>query len=157
MPERGRGTNRCGRRGMAALSFCTISERVLQDRRPGECRVNYETRARLAPNDEDLRHNLQLVNLQLTDRIEPAPRLFPLDTWDGIESVALAGRHDGGRVSLLTSVFWVRSRRSSLPDLTGHDGSGVIAGGVRDSFFIFTAVLFVAKLNDIGIGTMRPW
>jgi hypothetical protein len=46
----------------------------------------YERAHRLAPGDDDLRHNLQLANLMLTDKIEPAPRLFLLDWWDGLKA-----------------------------------------------------------------------
>lgn len=46
----------------------------------------YERARRLAPDDDDLRYNLQLANLMLTDRIEPAPRLFLLDWWDGVKA-----------------------------------------------------------------------
>lgn len=41
----------------------------------------YERALRLAPGDEDILHNLQLVSLTLPDRIEAAPRLFIWDWW----------------------------------------------------------------------------
>lgn len=44
--------------------------------------LNYERALRLDPGDEDVRHNLELVRLQLPDRIEAAPRLFLWDWWD---------------------------------------------------------------------------
>jgi tetratricopeptide (TPR) repeat protein len=46
----------------------------------------YERARRLMPGDDDLRHNLQLANLMLTDKIEPAPRLFLSDWWDGLKA-----------------------------------------------------------------------
>jgi len=49
--------------------------------------LNYERARRLMPSDEDLRHNLQIANLVITDRIEPAPRLFVWDYWDGLKSM----------------------------------------------------------------------
>jgi tetratricopeptide (TPR) repeat protein len=48
----------------------------------GRAILNYERALRLIPNDEDLRHNLQLMNLMITDRIEPTPRLFIWEYWD---------------------------------------------------------------------------
>ncbi len=48
--------------------------------------LNYERARRLSPGDDDLRHNLQLANLMLTDKIEPAPRLFILEWWDGAKT-----------------------------------------------------------------------
>lgn len=49
--------------------------------------LNYERALRFAPDDEDLRYNLQLARLMLTDRIEPAPQIFLLDWWDAVKSV----------------------------------------------------------------------
>jgi tetratricopeptide (TPR) repeat protein len=49
--------------------------------------LSYERARRLMPSDEDLRHNLQLANLLITDRIEPAPRLFVWDTWDAVKNM----------------------------------------------------------------------
>jgi len=49
--------------------------------------LNYERARRLMPSDEDLRHNLQLANLLITDRIETAPRLFVWDYWEGLKDM----------------------------------------------------------------------
>lgn len=38
--------------------------------------LSYERALRLQPNDPDIRHNLSLVNLKTSDRIEPLPDLF---------------------------------------------------------------------------------
>ena len=48
--------------------------------------LNYERARRLMPNDDDVNHNLQLANLLITDRIEPTPRLFIWDYWDGMKA-----------------------------------------------------------------------
>jgi tetratricopeptide (TPR) repeat protein len=47
--------------------------------------LNYERAFRLTPGDDDLRHNLRLANQMITDRIEPVPRLFIWDWWNGIK------------------------------------------------------------------------
>jgi hypothetical protein len=39
----------------------------------------YERALRLQPNDPDVKHNLNLVNLKTPDRIEPLPELFFVD------------------------------------------------------------------------------
>ena len=39
----------------------------------------YERALRLQPNDQDIKHNLDLVNLKTADRIEPLPELFFID------------------------------------------------------------------------------
>lgn len=51
----------------------------------GKAILNYERALRLQPNDDDILHNLQLANLMLMDRIEPTPRLFIWDWWEGIK------------------------------------------------------------------------
>lgn len=51
----------------------------------------YERALRLAPGDEDILHNLQLVNLTLPDRIEEAPRLFIWDWWAAVTTWLPAG------------------------------------------------------------------
>lgn len=38
--------------------------------------IAYERALRLRPSDPDIKHNLALVNLKTTDRIEPLPELF---------------------------------------------------------------------------------
>ncbi len=48
--------------------------------------LNYERALRLMPNDDDLRHNLQLANLMITDKIEPTPRLFLWDYFDAVKN-----------------------------------------------------------------------
>ncbi len=53
----------------------------------GKAILNYERALRYLPADDDVRHNLQLANLQIVDRIDPAPRLFLWDWWDGIKDV----------------------------------------------------------------------
>ncbi|MER3523505.1 MAG: hypothetical protein C4326_05400 [Ignavibacteria bacterium] len=52
----------------------------------GKAILNYERARRMLPNDDDVLHNLQLVNLMIADRIEPLPRVFLWDWWDGITS-----------------------------------------------------------------------
>jgi len=49
--------------------------------------LNYERGLRLAPGDEDLLFNLDLVSMSTVDRIVPAPRLFIWEYWDGIKGV----------------------------------------------------------------------
>ena len=48
--------------------------------------LNYERAARLTPGDDDLRHNLQLANQMITDRIDPTPHLFVWDWWTSIKN-----------------------------------------------------------------------
>ncbi len=49
--------------------------------------LNYERAVRYIPQDDDLRHNLQLANMLIMDRIEPVPRLFFWDLWDDLKNL----------------------------------------------------------------------
>ncbi len=48
--------------------------------------LNYERASRLTPGDDDLRHNLQLANQMITDRIDPTPHLFVWDWWTSLKN-----------------------------------------------------------------------
>lgn len=48
--------------------------------------LNYERALRLSPSDDDIRYNLQLANLLITDKIEATPRLFIWDYWDNAKT-----------------------------------------------------------------------
>ena len=48
--------------------------------------LNYERALRLTPGDDDLRHNVQLANQMITDRIDPAPHLFVWDWWNATKN-----------------------------------------------------------------------
>jgi tetratricopeptide (TPR) repeat protein len=52
----------------------------------GRAVLYYERAVRLMPGDDDLRHNLQLANLLIVDRIDVTPRLFVWDMWDGVKA-----------------------------------------------------------------------
>ncbi|GAB4341112.1 MAG: tetratricopeptide repeat protein [Calditrichia bacterium] len=48
----------------------------------GRAVLYYEKALKLAPNDPDIRYNLELANLNVVDRIEMPPRFFLFEWWD---------------------------------------------------------------------------
>lgn len=44
--------------------------------------LNYEKALKLSPNDEDIKHNLTLANLQTMDKIETLPKFFLFEWWE---------------------------------------------------------------------------
>lgn len=42
----------------------------------------YEKASKIAPDDEDILHNLQIANNQIIDKIEPVPQLFFKNWWE---------------------------------------------------------------------------
>ncbi|HTO93958.1 MAG TPA: tetratricopeptide repeat protein [Bacteroidota bacterium] len=110
--------------------------------------VNYERARRLAPGDDDLRHNLQIANMMLTDRIEPAPRLFVWDYWDGI-------RNNFSFTSLVALVYllyalvavcassFLLARTYRLRKISLLSGAGVFV------VLLFFIVVLIARMEDI--------
>ncbi|HEX2983006.1 MAG TPA: tetratricopeptide repeat protein, partial [Ignavibacteriales bacterium] len=46
--------------------------------------LNYERALKIEPNDEDVLHNLAVANALIADRIEPLPKLFIFEWFDGL-------------------------------------------------------------------------
>lgn len=47
--------------------------------------LNYERALKRMPGDDDVVHNLTMASQMITDKIEPAPRLFIWDYWDALK------------------------------------------------------------------------
>jgi tetratricopeptide (TPR) repeat protein len=50
----------------------------------GRAILNYEKALKLAPSDEDVKHNLAFANLSTVDRIQPLPTFFLFEWWESI-------------------------------------------------------------------------
>ncbi len=46
-----------------------------------EAILNYEKALKIAPNDKDIKHNLELANIRVLDKIETTPEFFILTWW----------------------------------------------------------------------------
>ncbi len=110
--------------------------------------LSYERALRLMPNDDDLRHNLQLANLMITDKIEPTPRLF---LWDYLDAVKNAFTLEtvtwvayAAFVLVVGCVCIVILGRTYLIRKLGLWGSAASA-----LFVVVFVVLFFVKLNDV--------
>jgi tetratricopeptide (TPR) repeat protein len=110
--------------------------------------LNYERARRLMPTDEDLRHNLQLANLMITDKIEPTPRLFLWDYFDAFKNAFTLGTVTWlaylGFVLLVGGICVVILGRTYLIRKAGLWGTAVSA-----VFLLVFVGLFFVKLNDI--------
>jgi hypothetical protein len=114
----------------------------------GKAVLNYERALRLMPNDEDLRHNLQLANLMITDRIEATPRLFVWDYWDAIKAAfslnALTWIGYALFVLLVGSICVIILARSY-----GTRRLGLFSGSISTALLVLTIVLFVGKIGEV--------
>lgn len=114
----------------------------------GKAILNYERALRLRPHDEDILHNLQLANLLVADRLEPAPRLFLWDWWEAVKGwFSLDGITWVGyflyllmlvSVGLLMFAPGYRLRRA-----------GLIAVLVVFPLFACSLAVFLGKLSDV--------
>ena len=111
--------------------------------------LNYERGLRLVPNDEDLRHNLKLANLMVADKIEPTPRLFFWDYWDGIKEAfsleSIIWITYGAFVLVIGSISIVILSQSYQPKkvaMTGGVGSALV--------FVVLLLVCLGKISDLG-------
>ena len=110
--------------------------------------LNYERAGKLIPNDDDLRHNLQIANLIITDKIDATPRIFLWDYWEGVKGSfsinSITWITYGAYVALLGSLCFVvlaRSFRVRKLGLITTFGSLVLLA----AFF----VILVGKATDL--------
>ena len=110
--------------------------------------LNYERAVRLIPGDEDLRHNLMLANMMITDKLDPAPRLFVWDYWDGIKAA-----FSPDLTSWLLFMFVLITACGVASFLLARTyalrkGSlvGIAASGLC---VIFLLIIFIGKVGDI--------
>ena len=111
--------------------------------------LNYERALRLMPNDDDLRHNLQLANLMITDKIEPTPRLFVWDYWDDVKNAfslqSITWTTYGAFLLVVVSLgMIVLARTYSLRKV------GVMSSAGTLLVFALLLVVFSAKISDAG-------
>lgn len=110
--------------------------------------LQYERARRLSPGDEDVQHNLDLANILIKDRVEPAPRLFVWDYWDGIRNIlpisTLTWVWYGTYLLVVASIavlFLSRSfmmRRLSL-----------VSGGVCACVLAVSLTVFAARISEV--------
>jgi tetratricopeptide (TPR) repeat protein len=113
--------------------------------------LSYERALRILAADEDLRHNLQLATLSITDRIEAAPRLFVWDYWDAakgwlpLRTLTLVAW--GWYVALLAAITAiVLARTYAARKVAAFAAAGSAIG------FLFFAAVFFGTISDLGRG-----
>jgi tetratricopeptide (TPR) repeat protein len=110
--------------------------------------LNYERALRLMPGDDDLRHNLRLANLMITDKIEPTPRLFLWDYVDAVKNTFTleAATWLAYAALVLAAGFlclFILGRTYALRKL------GLWGGAVSILVLVLFAALFFVKLSDM--------
>jgi tetratricopeptide (TPR) repeat protein len=113
----------------------------------GKAILNYERALRIIPADDDLRHNLQLANLLMVDKIEVTPRLFVWDWWDGIKAwFSLSG------ITWLVYVLLLLLAGAIVAIILARSFTwrkiGFLATLVAGVFLLFAALILVDKARD---------
>ncbi|MBM2846120.1 MAG: hypothetical protein HW407_1432 [Bacteroidetes bacterium] len=110
--------------------------------------LNYERALKQMPTDDDLQHNLQLANLMITDKIEPAPRLFIWDYWDAIK----AGFSIEG-ITWLVYLLFVAVVTASIVMMLARTYRtrkiALLGGVVSGCLLVFALVIFAARVSDL--------
>jgi tetratricopeptide (TPR) repeat protein len=115
----------------------------------GRAILSYERALKVMSGDDDLRHNLQLANSVLIDKIEPTPRLFIWDYWDGVKQFfSLRGltwlAYALYVLTLVAFAAFVLVRTYRLRKIS------LIGGLVSGCIMLFLIVVLVARLTDLG-------
>lgn len=109
--------------------------------------LNYERARKLAPNDEDLQHNLTLANMMITDRIETVPRLFVWDWWDALRSaVSLNSATWMTYAVYVLLIAFIMVIVLSTSYTVRRNAAILAAIGVL--VLMFSAVILAAKINE---------
>ncbi len=110
--------------------------------------LNYERGLRLIPNDEDLHHNLLLANLMTVDKIEPAPRLFIWDYWDGLKGAFSAVEILWITYALFTLVFVSLTFLAAARSFAVRRIS-LVSAATAALCFLLSLVVCVGRLSDL--------
>jgi hypothetical protein len=108
--------------------------------------LNYERARQLVPDDDDLLHNLQLANLMITDKVEPTPRLFILDYWDGIMDAFSLKRITWLAYFLFLAFVGFHTAAILSRSYQGRRLS-ILCGAVSGLLFISAGFIFVGKMS----------
>ena len=114
----------------------------------GKAILNYERALKLLSTDDDVRHNLQLANLMITDKIDPTPRRFFWEWWDVVKQTFSLN----GITWLCYGLFLLIIGSSMLAILAPSYALRRMAfvGGVASTvLFIGGMLVFVGKLNNV--------
>jgi hypothetical protein len=100
------------------------------------------------PQDEDLQHNLQLASLLITDRIEPTPRLFIWDYWEGVKhAFSMSG------ITWLTYLAFLGVIGFLVCVVLASSFSmrriGIIGTGAATVVFLVLVVIYFGKIADL--------
>jgi tetratricopeptide (TPR) repeat protein len=106
--------------------------------------LNYERAVKLAPQDEDIQHNLKVANLKVVDKLIPVPQLGILLKWDSLVS----SKSSRGWGTLALAFVWGSLLFFALYVFISNFRSATITLGILLLLVSFTFLSFAYKQND---------
>ena len=67
--------------------YYNLGNAYYRNRETAQAILYYEKALKIAPNNEDILHNIEVVNSKLTDKVEMVPELFYLRWWKHIVNI----------------------------------------------------------------------
>jgi len=98
--------------------------------------VNYERALKLAPQDEDIQHNLAIANSKVVDKIIPVPTLAILNAWDNFVSI----RSSNGWALLAVACIWLSLLFFAVYLFVGFRKFSFSSG----SLFVIASIVFIS-------------
>jgi hypothetical protein len=110
--------------------------------------LHYERGARLEPEDEDLKFNLDMARLMTVDKVEPAPRLFIWDYWDAVKGWFSPDGILWAAYSVYVLVFVAMAVVILAPSYALRKGA-LIAAAACGLVFLFFSGVAVGRFSDL--------
>jgi tetratricopeptide (TPR) repeat protein len=131
----------------SAPLYYNLANAHFKDDNLAEAILYYEKAKKLAPNDEDILHNLTLANQLTIDKIEAVPELFYKKWWKTLSNMLSV---DGWAIfflvtfflTLLLAAFFFMSRKVAIKKIAFY------AGVIALLFSVLSLVLTIEKYQD---------
>lgn len=109
-----------------AILYYNLGNACFKNKENAQALLWYERALRLDPSNEDIKHNIAFVNLQVTDKIDALPKLFFVRWWNGLsQSMTVTGW------AILAVVFGaVFALSVALMLVSRRQGTKIVAVGV---------------------------
>jgi len=109
--------------------------------------LNYEKALKLAPGDEDIKHNLSVANAHTIDKIEVLPKLFLIEWWDSLVMLFTVNGWAYTFIIIFTS-FLIIIGLYYYHRNSNYQKPLFFFGSFNLVVLIFVAFLFIVRIND---------
>lgn len=126
--------------------FYNLGNAYYKTEKAGYAVLYYERALKLSPSDEDIVHNLALVNTQITDKVDSLPKFFLFQWWENL--LALFTLSGWTYFAYLIFIFLIGSIiLYFFASTIFQQKIAVITGSASVIFLIFVISLLTVKLN----------